>query len=157
MAAFDSTGSTLTSTTLEGAVMEACQLLQDAEASAGEVTNNMAVNYFSGDNVVNIAATMPFTQSVNANGSSQFVGTDYLNAGNFTAGGGVGSSNLPGACLELLQKLQVAELASTDNPNNVTITYDTEAGIATIAAEFGITFSVVAGGNVQIAATEYLN
>ena len=157
MASFDSTGSTLSSTTLEGAVMEICQTVQDAERAAAEVTNNMAVNYFSGDNTVQISAVLPFEQSVSGTtGQIQFVGTDYIDYPAWTPGGDVQSTSLAGATLELLQKLQVAEKASSDNPDIVTFTYYTETGIATAAAEFGIAFNIEADGAVKMTAVEYL-
>ncbi len=158
MAAFNTGVSPLYATTLEAAVMEVCQRVQDFESAASETPNNMAVNYFTGDNVVQIAATLPFTQAVNAStGATEFVGTDFITDVDWQAGTDVLSTTLGAATLELIQKLQIAEQADSAAGNNVTIAYDTETNIATIAAEIPIAFSNAnTDGSIQITAQEYV-
>ena len=157
MATFDPTGSTLQSVTLEAAVMEISQLLQDAESAEGENNNNMSVNYFTGDNTVQIQAVMPIEQTVSSTGEIQFVGVNYIPTTTWTAGGDVKSTNLAAACLEMFQKLQIEEKSLVSNPNNITVTYDTETLLATINAEFSVEFQVDAPtGNVRIIAVPYL-
>ncbi len=58
--------------------------------------------------------------------------------------------------MELAQKLQILEKSQTDAPNNIQITYDTEAELITIAAETPIQFSVNATGAIEINAGSYL-
>ena len=156
MATFDPTGSTLKSVTLEAAVMEVSQLLQNTESASDNPGNNIAVNYDTGDNVVQIQAVMPFEQTIAASGQTQFVGTNYI-AATWSSGGDVQSANLAAATVELLQKLQIKEKSLAENPNNVTISYDTETLLATINATLPIEFLVSnSSGRIEIVAVPYL-
>ncbi len=147
------TDGTLTSTTYEGAFVEACQLLQNAESD----TDNIAVNYFTGDNTVQIAGTFPMVQSVDTNGKPIFSTTEFVTFTFANGGGDVKSTNLPNAVLELAQQLQVKEKSEADSSNNVQITYDTETEIITIAAELGVAFSVNStDGSTKILTSAYL-
>ncbi|MDJ0675513.1 MAG: hypothetical protein QNJ36_09065 [Calothrix sp. MO_167.B42] len=147
------TGGTLISTTYEGAFVEACQLLQNAESD----TDNIAVNYFTGDNTVQIAGTFPMVQSVDTNGKPIFSTTEFVTATFANGGGDVKSTNLPNAVLELAQQLQVKEKSEADSSNNVQITYDTETEIITIAAQLGVAFSVNStDGSTKVLTSAYL-
>jgi hypothetical protein len=68
------------------------------------------------------------------------------------------STNKPAALLELSFLLQADELAIPEDtrPNNVTITYDAETSVATIAATLPCTFALDANGKPILTATEYL-
>ncbi len=158
MAIFDpGTGGTLTSTTVEAAFIEACQLLQDEERAIEELTNNIAVNYFTCDNVVQIGGTFPLVQSIDeVTGKPTFSTTEFITTTFANGGGDLKSTNLPNAVLELAQKLQILEKTQTDAPNNIQITYNTETELITIAAENPIQFSVNTDGSVKISAFSYL-
>lgn len=157
MASFTSGSSPLLATSLEGAVMEICQRIQDLEKAANETPNNMAVNYFTGDNVCQIAATIPFTQTVSSTtGAVEFTGTDFITDPNWSNGGDIVGTTLGAAALELIQLLQIAESADSNAGNNVTISFDTETSIATVAIEIPVVF--VGGGTdgaVSITAQQY--
>ncbi|MDJ0735381.1 MAG: hypothetical protein QNJ47_15210 [Nostocaceae cyanobacterium] len=155
MATFNpGTGGTLISTTVEAAFLEACQLLQNAEVNT-EV-DNIAVNYFTGDNAVTVTGTFPLVQSLSSSGESIFTTTDFIDFTFANGGGDLNSNSLPKTVLELAQKLQILEKTQADAPNNVQVTYDTEAELITIAAETPIQFSVNATGAVEINASSYL-
>jgi len=68
------------------------------------------------------------------------------------------SIHKPAALLELALKLQTEELAlpAETRPDNISITYDTESGVVTLAATLPTTFSVDADGKLVVTATEYL-
>lgn len=78
----------------------------------------------------------------------------------FNNGGGtLKSGNKPAAFIELAHALAKAEqLASTaDVPlNNITMTYDGEALLASVTASLPIAATVGAGGGLSIAAANYL-
>ncbi|MDJ0737079.1 MAG: hypothetical protein QNJ47_23925 [Nostocaceae cyanobacterium] len=151
------TGGTLNSTTVEAAFMEACQLLQNEERAIEELTNNIAVNYFTGDNVVQVSGTFPLVQSVDVTtGKSSFSTSEFITTTFANGGGDLKSTNLPNAVLELALTLQVLEKTQADAPNNVQITYDTEAELITIAAENPIEFSLNTDGSAKISAIPYL-
>lgn len=153
MATFDpGTSGTLVSTTFEAAFVEASQLLQNAESD----TDNIAVNYFTGDNTVQVAATLPLVQSVDSSGKSVFSTSEFVSTTFANGGGDLKSTNLPNAVLELAQQLQVKEKAETDANDNVQVTYDTEAEIITIAAELGVTYSVNSDGTTKVTTSAYL-
>ncbi|PLZ95296.1 hypothetical protein CEN50_22835 [Fischerella thermalis CCMEE 5268] len=158
MATFNPGTGTLKSTSLEAAAMEAAQILQNAEraSTVDPQPNNIAVNYFTGDNVVQVRATLPINQSVSASAQAVFVAEDYIGTSFSNGGGDLTSSTLPAAVLELFQRLQIAEKSASSNPNNITITYDTETEIATINAEMPVSFTVSSNGSVSIVAAPYL-
>ena len=161
MAIFDpGTDSSLSSTTLEGAVIEASLLLQNHEStSAGDTPfNNIAVNYFTGDNTCQITANFPIAMSQNTNGEIVVTAVDYLPFPGYSAGNSPDfqAISLPGAVLELFQKLQSQEIAQNTD-NNVKITYDSETLIATITTNtLPIRFSVNESGKSEVTAVEYV-
>jgi len=101
-------------------------------------------------------ATLPINQSVSANAQAAFVAEDYIGTSFSNGGGDLTSSTLPAAVLELFQRLQIAEKSASSNPNNITITYDTETELATINAEMPVSFTVSSNGSVSIVAVPYL-
>ncbi|MGK7942350.1 MAG: hypothetical protein AB4062_19760 [Crocosphaera sp.] len=161
MAAFNpGITSSLSSTTLEGAVIEASLLLQNHELTSVEDTppNNIAVNYFTGDNTCQITATLPIAMSQNSNGEIVVTAVDYFPFPGYNVGDSPDfqAASLPGAVLELFQKLQSQEIAQNTN-NNVTITYDSETLIATITSNtLPISFAVNAAGKSEVTAVEYV-
>lgn len=80
----------------------------------------------------------------------------------YTPGTGtIKSTNIPSALLEMVQIAQTSELAfnvaNPDTPvNNVTVTYDSEAGTATVTATLPIAVSLGVDGRPIIDAVDYL-
>lgn len=160
MAIFDPGISSLKSRTLEAAAIEASLLLQNHELTSTEDTppNNIAVNYFTGDNTCQITATLPIAFSQSADGQVVISAVDYFPFPEYSTGDSPDfkAASLPGAVLELFQKIQSAEIA-LGNQNNVTITYDSENLIATITANtLPIEFSVNSEGKSEVTAVEFV-
>jgi hypothetical protein len=161
MAAFDpGAGGTLKSTTLEGIAMEAALLLQNAERAAIAATpeafpNNIAVSFFTGDNVIQVQAALPLSADFSNDGKVTFSAVDYLGSP-FTTDGDLKATTLPQAVLELFQRLQNTEKSQPDAGDKVQLSYATETNIATINAEFPITFSVAPDGTISVSANPYL-
>jgi len=154
MAVFNpGTGGTLKSTTLERVSLEASMNLQNSETTTSG--SKIAVNFFTGDNTVSIQAALPFTTTF-MNGQVALTPTDYVGVPFANGGGDLQATTLPGAVLELFQRLQNTEKAQTDAGNKVQITYDTEAGLATINAEIPVVYVVAADGSLSIVAESYL-
>jgi hypothetical protein len=161
MANFTPGTGTIQASSLEAATLVACQMLQDLEESSLTNPNNIAVNYFTGDKVVQIQWVTPIETSLSADGKLLISGDNYV-ASNFVAGGDVKSTQLPAATLELFQKLQALEKALVDpaDPeanNKVQIQYDIDALTGTINAELPISFTATSTGKIEIAAVTYLN
>lgn len=159
MANFTPGTGTIQATSLEGAALVACQLLQELEEADATNPNNIAVNYFTGDKVVQVQWQTPIVTSLSADGKLLISGNDYVTS-TFTAGGDVKSTSLVTATLEIFQRLQALEKATEDplEPdanNRVQISYDIDALIGTVNAELPIAFAV-ANGAVGISAVSYL-
>ncbi|WP_088242337.1 hypothetical protein [Calothrix rhizosoleniae] len=157
MTAFNpGTDGTLISTTYEAAFIEAAQRLQDAEA--GTDVDNISVNYFTGDNTVQVNGTFPMTQSVGTNGQPSFGTTEFVTTTFANGGGDLKSTNLPNAVLELAQQLQIKEKAQTGAEDKVQVTYTTETGLIAIAAELNVAYSVnQTDGSTKITTSTYLD
>ena len=161
MAAFDpGAGGTLKSTTLEGIAMEAALLLQNAERAAQTATpeafpNNIAVSFFTGDNVIQVQAALPLSADFSNDGKVTFSAVDYLGSP-FTTDGDLKATTLPQAVLEIFQRLQNTEKSQPDAGDKVQLSYATETNIATINAEFPIIFSVATDGTISVSANPYL-
>ncbi len=67
------------------------------------------------------------------------------------------SDHLPAALAEIAFRLQAAELTVPEEtrPNNVSVTIDAEAGVASITATLPVTISL-SNGNAVIDATDYI-
>jgi hypothetical protein len=158
MAAFNpGAGGTLKSTTLEAIAVEAALALQNQERdkTTTDVTfNNIAVSFFTGDNVVTVQAVLPFTASF-VNGQVALRATDYIGVP-FTGGGDLQATTLPEAVIELFQRLQNVEKTQAEAGDKVQVSYNTETGIATINAELPVSYSVAADGSVSVNAVSYL-
>lgn len=151
------TGGTLKSTTLEAIATEVAFALQNEERSrtTPEVTfSNIAVSFFTGDNVVTIQAVLPFTTSF-VNGQVALTAVDYINAP-FTKGGDLQASTLPEAVLEIFQRLQNAEKSQPNAGDKVQISYNTETALATINAQLPVTYSASTDGSISIHTVSYL-
>lgn len=159
MANFTPGTGTIQASTLEGAALVACQLLQELEEAEPTNPNNIAVNYFTGDKVVQVQWVTPITTSLSADGKLLVSGDNYVTS-IFAAGGDVKSTALVSATLELFQRLQALERTNVDpeDPeakNKVQIQYDIDALTGTVNAELPIAFSADEGV-VVINAVSYL-
>ncbi len=166
MAAFVNTGSDLDSVFLVSAFVEACRKLNQAEnarnAANTAVTprQNIQMSANFDGNAYTIAASLPFTISL-VSGKPQINATDYLGApySDFVKGTSeVSSTTLPALVLELSQKVNALELSvpEADRPNNLTIEYSSDAGVATIAATIPFTPTIGTAGEVTLTAIEYV-
>ena len=162
------TGGTLVSTTLPSAFFELCRVLNAAENSRNGANpglpakQNLSVTISLDTGTVAVAGTFAITQVINASGVPTIVASDYLGSSYsaFVDGGGdLNSTTLPAAMLELGGLLAAAEkavLPTQDQPNNVQVLYDLEAGNATISANLPFTTLAASSGNVEIQAIDYL-
>lgn len=158
--------SSLDSTTLPGALFEAARILDAAEnarngANPGvPAKQNISVTVDFGTRTIGISATLPIQLTQDTSGKMVVDAVDYLGTtySAFTAGGDVKSSDAPSAFLEVAQQVAAAEkaiLPAEDQPNNVQITVDVEAGNVSIAAAIPCTTSADTDGSVIISAVDY--
>jgi hypothetical protein len=160
MTSFNASTGTIQASSLEGAALIAAQLLQDLEDTITDSPNNIAVNYFTGDSVVQIQWQTPINTSMSSAGALVITGDDYVTYPSFAAGGDVKSTQLAPALLEIFQKLQALEKAQEDSndpeaKNKIQISYDIDALTGTVNAELPIDFTAAAGV-VEISAVSYL-
>lgn len=75
-----------------------------------------------------------------------------------TPGTDIKSTTKPAGLLELAHLLQADELAvpAETRPDNISITYDAEAGTASVTATLPITFTLDANGKPVATAVDYL-
>lgn len=67
------------------------------------------------------------------------------------------ATTLEAQMLEVASAMQIAELAdTTNNPNNVQVTPDFEAGTVSITATLPATFSLNTDGSLKVIPTVYL-
>ncbi|MBW4572674.1 MAG: hypothetical protein KME31_33290 [Tolypothrix carrinoi HA7290-LM1] len=169
MSTFDpGTSGTLKSTQIPAAFFEVCRALDAAEnlrngANPGlPPRRNLSTTVSFDTGTIAVAATIPVTTSIQANGSIDIAASDYLGAtySVFANGGGdLNSDTLPEALLELASILAAAEKAVTpaeNQPNNVQIQFDLETGNATISANLPFNTAAAANGDVTIHAIDYL-
>lgn len=163
------TGGTLKSAKKPAALFEMARVLDAAENSRNGANpgipakQNLTVTVDFGTRTAAIAATLPITATIGVDGKPILDVSDYLGApySTFVPGpdGDLKSTDIPSAFLELAQIVSNAEKAVTpvdDQPNNVQITYDLEAGNVTIAGTLPITTASEADGDVVIQAVDYL-
>ncbi|GAX44716.1 hypothetical protein NIES4075_57350 [Tolypothrix sp. NIES-4075] len=162
------TSGTLKSTQIPAAFFEVCRALDAAEnlrngANPGlPPRRNLSTTVSFDTGTIAVAATIPVTTSIQANGSIDIAASDYLGAtySVFANGGGdLNSDTLPEALLELASILAAAEKAvipAENQPNNVQIQFDLETGSATISANLPFNTAAAANGDVTIHAIDYL-
>ena len=158
MATFVPGTGTIKSVTYEAAALEIAQRLQIAENDADP--DALSISYLPANtiNIAQIAATLPVTFPEGTAGAVEVLADDYITLSGFTAGDStdLDATTAAGALLEIFSKLQTLEVASTTAPNNIQITFDTEAGTATIAASLPVAFTVATDGTIKVAAVPYL-
>lgn len=162
------TSGTLKSTQIPAAFFEVCRALDAAEnlrngANPGlPPRRNLSTTVSFDTGTIAVAATIPVTTSIQANGSIDITASDYLGAtySAFANGDGhLNSDTLPEALLELASILAAAEKAVTpseNQPNNVQIQFDLETGNATISANLPFNTAAASNGDVTIHAIDYL-
>lgn len=164
---FNNGGGTLKSDNLPAALFEVARELDASEqerngANPGLTPRRNLTTTISFDTgTIAIAASLPCVFSIGAGGTQSvslqnYLGTTWteFNAG---TGGSLSSTNVISAFLEVASLLATAEKSiQPDEPNNVQIQYDQEAGTATIAANLPFTTEQGANGEVTIIAIDYL-
>jgi hypothetical protein len=169
MSSFDpGTSGTLKSTQIPAAFFEICRALDAAENNRNGANpgltprRNLSTTVSFDTGTIAVAATIPVTTSIQANGALEVSAIDYLGStyAAFIGGGGdLNSDSLPEALLEIASLLAASEKAVTpaeNQPNNVQITFDLETGSAVIAANLPFTTAAAANGDVTIHAIDYL-
>jgi hypothetical protein len=164
-------GSTIKSTSVEAALLEAALLLQEAESAYAAGAPNpaitspstVAVNFFTGDNTTQIQFAVPITDTTDptdgsvkvAVKSSVMVPVAGFGPG---VGGDLKSTDIGGAILELAQKLSGQEALQATAPVNgiQSIALDLENNALTMTAQLPIVIAITPTGSVAIDAAAYL-
>lgn len=169
MSSFDpGTAGTLKSVQIPAAFFEVCRALDSAENNRNgnnpglPPRRNLSTTVSFDTGTIAVAASIPITTNIQANGSIDITAIDYLGSiyAAFSGGGGdLNSDSLPEALLEIASLLAASEKAVTpteNQPNNVQIQIDLEAGTAVISANLPFTTLAAASGDVTIHAIDYL-
>lgn len=162
------TGGTLKSTDLPGAFFELARFLDACESARNGANpgitpkQNITVSVDFGTKTAVVAAAIPAAFTIDTAGKLVTDASDYLGTiySEFKPGGGsLKSTDAPSALVEMAGLLAAAEKAVTpvdDQPNNIQLVIDQETGAITVSATLPITTSTTAGGDVVIAAVDYL-
>ncbi len=167
MSVISLTGSSLKSSTIPSALLEAALLLDNAEkqrngANPGVTPkNNVSITFSSDEGTVSIAATLPVTVSVTTTGGVDYEAKDYLGGtyAAFTPGGAVTATTRMAALSQIAQILSAAEKAIQpveDQPNYIQVESSSEAGTITITANMPVQQAIDATGGVSFTAIDYL-
>lgn len=167
MSVISTTGSSIKSTNLPSAFLEAALLLDAAEKSRNGANpgiapkNNVSITFSSDDGTANIAATLPVGVTTGTDGSIIYAPTDYLGGtySAFTAGGDVTATTRQAALVQVGQLLSAAEKAISpveDQPNYITVESSSETGTITIAASLPYEAVTSSTGAITITAVDYL-
>ncbi|WP_016951247.1 hypothetical protein [Anabaena sp. PCC 7108] len=169
MSTFDpGTAGTLKSTQVPQAFFEVCRALDAAENTRNGANPGLAprrnlsttVSFDTG--TIAVAATIPIVTTIQTDGTIQISGSDYLGSTYSTFANGSGdltSTNIVAAFLETASLLSAAEKAVTpveNQPNNIQIQIDVEAGNATVSGNLPFTTAAAATGDVTVKAIDYL-
>lgn len=154
---------------LPAAVLEMAVLLRKEELKIPADTrpDNITITSDFNAALLTITATFPITTAVLADGSVNIKASEYLGAfeqdGGVTAafndgGGTLNANSKTKAFLEVCQLLQAAELQlpADTRPDNITISYDTEAGTASVTASLPQNTMVSTTGDIRVSAFDYL-
>ncbi|BAT56379.1 hypothetical protein NOS3756_53840 [Nostoc sp. NIES-3756] len=169
MSTFDpGTSGTLKSTQIPQAFFEVARALDAAEnnrngANPGlPARRNLSTTVSFDTGTIAVAATIPIVTSIQTDGTIKILASDYLGStySAFTNGGGdLTSANIIAAFLETASLLSASEKAVVpveNQPNNIQIQVDVEAGTATVAANLPFTTAAASNGDVTIKAIDYL-
>jgi hypothetical protein len=167
MSIINVTGSSLKSTNMPGAFLEAALLLDSAEKTRNGANpgispkNNISVTINSDEGTIAITAALPTTVTGLVDGGVKYLPKDYLGGtyATFTPGGDVTAVNHMDAFSQVAQILSAAEKAIQpveDQPNFVQVESSSEAGTMTITATLPYTATILTTGHIEIAAVDYL-
>ena len=167
MSVISVTGSSLKSTNLPGAFLEAALFLDSAEKARNGANpgitpkNNVSITFSSDDGTANIAATLPVDVSQLSDGGVKYLPKDYLGGtyAAFTAGGDVTATSRMAAVAQIAQILSAAEKAIQpleDQPNFIQVESSSENGTITVTAALPIVQTIDSTGHITIAALDYL-
>lgn len=149
------------SVTLEAAFVEVVQLAQDFEdaaIAAGSITsNNIALDFLTGQKLTTITATLPASFSPGGAGAVTVSADDYFAAipgyiAPDLSGPLLAAAHYPAAILELATNMQALETTS----NFVTSAFNFDTKTVTIAAQIPTVFSVGLTGAIVATVTPYL-
>jgi hypothetical protein len=166
MSTINITGSSLKSTTIPGAFLETCLLLDAAEKSRNGANpgiapkNNVSIAIATDEGVATITASLPADVTVSALGV-QYNAKDYLGGvyADFTAGGDLTSTTAMDALVQVASLLAAAEKniqPVEDQPNNVQVESSSESGTITVSATLPVTTTINTDGTIKIVAIDYL-
>lgn len=165
MTIFNPGTSSLKSTSLESALLEAVVLLQVAEKAAQvidpEVPNSVAVDFFTGDDTAAVTLNLPITQSIGAGGNVQFAGVPYFVEPAFSnTGSDLQAVSWAGAIVELVALLEAAELiglaATPPTENRIQSNLSADTARMTLSAVLPISMAINASGKAEFSAVPYL-
>jgi hypothetical protein len=167
MSAINTTGSSLKSTTLPAALLEACLFLDSAEKTRNGANpglspkNAISIVISSDDGTVNVSGALPADVTVGPLGSLIYNAKDYLGGtyAAFTPGGDLTATSRMDAVVQIAQMLSSAEKAITpteDQPNFVQVDSSSESGLITITATLPYNAVILTLGTIEIATLDYL-
>lgn len=159
---FDPGSGDLSATNKPAALWELVQLLAKAELAilpADTRPNNITVAVDIEGRVATVTCTLPIGFNVDSSSGKMMVSaSNYVDSSFDSGGGDLNSTHLPGALLEAFQLVSEAEQAIPveTRPNNVSGSFDLEIGSANLTMSLPIFPIVGSGGNIEIAAVDYL-
>jgi hypothetical protein len=169
MSTFDpGTSGTLKSTQIPQAFFEVCRALDAAENSRNGANpglparRNLSTTVSFDTGTIAVAASIPIVTSIQTDGTIKILASDYLGSAYSTfanGGGDLTSTNIVAAFLETASLLSASEKAVTpieNQPNNIQIQVDVEAGSATVSGNIPFTTAAATNGDVTIKAIDYL-
>ena len=167
MSSLNTTGSSLVSTTVPAALIEAALLLDSAEKSRNGANpgitpkNNISLTFSSDDGTANIAATLPVDIQSLATGAVGYLPKDYLGGtyAAFTPGGQITATTRMAAFLQVAQFLSGLEKSiqpAEDQPNFIQVEASSETGTITVTASLPYNALISSTGDLTITALDYL-
>jgi hypothetical protein len=167
MSSIVTTGSSLKSSTIPAALLEAALFLDAGEKARNGANpglapkNSISITISSDDGTVNISASLPCDVTVGAGGTLVYNAKDYLGGtfAAFTAGGDVTATSRMDAVVQIAQLLSNAEKAVTpveDQPNFVQVESSSETGTITVTATLPFNAIILPAGTLEVVTLDYL-
>lgn len=168
MSVFNSSGSSLKSTTIPAALFEAALFLDAAEKARNGANpglspkSNIAVTISSDEGVATITAALPADVAIdNVTGSIAYNAKDYLGGtyAVFTGGGDVATTSAMDAFIIVAQRLSIAEKLiqpAEDQPNFVQVESSSESGLISVTATLPYTSTIMPDGSLSVVMVDYL-
>lgn len=159
MTAFNPGASSLKSTTLESALIEAIVQTQLAETAAQvldpTIPNSVAVDFFTGDNTAAITLNLPIQQNKGALGQIELVGLPYFTEPLFVnTGSDLKSVTWAGAIVELVGMLETAERV-IGSKNELQSSFNLNTSRMSLNAVMPVVMAIGTTGGVRFTAEEY--